>query len=146
MTLHAIKPPRDPVTGEWVARCGLRGLRDLGRVPRSSPKVAERYGQFETALHEADVDCPGCQLVVPAGARWLLAAMFRHGRWAYLRPSNAVSVNAARRPVVIYVAQGDIDWAQANHLIKDTGTQWHLTASGASLGASSQPRKKEKKT
>src|SRR5262245_52258847 len=102
--LHAIRS-RDQVTGEWVTRCGRKGLRDTGKLPLGSPRAAARYGTsdpFETATAERYVDCPGCILMLTAEQRRTMRVLYQLGSEHVVAKPGSLDWNDAVKPPVLW--------------------------------------------
>jgi hypothetical protein len=116
MTLHALTGKRELVTGQWITRCGRLSHRDTRPLPRGA-KVGEQFVDFDTALHERDVDCPGCRIPLSAVGAWALEIMATEG--ARLRCDAVCSVNRLVAPPIIYMPKRQIDYLVAAGLVAD---------------------------
>lgn len=127
MLLHALSH-RDQVSGHFVTRCGLTGYKDTRALLRGD-KVGELYDGFATALHERDVDCPGCRITLSSLELLVLRHLYRGARW--LTPDDRYSFN--RDTDNLYVPVEIIDDLLAKRAIRFDGLRFSKTPLGKSL-------------
>lgn len=127
--LHARTGARDDVTGHWLFRCGLGGLRDMSTLPLPDG-AAERYGtDIYEAKEEALVSCPRCRLRLTPIEKKVIRAMLPGPHW--LKEDRTFQVSLER--VTIWAPFRTIESLRAKRLISMDGERAILTYRGSSI-------------
>lgn len=127
MLLHALSH-RDQVSGRFVTRCGLTGYKDTRALPREI-HVGEVYDDFATALHERDVDCPGCRIKLSSLELLVLRYLHRGPKW--IAPADRYSFN--RDTNKLYAPVRTMDDLMTKRTITFDGREYRQTSLGKSL-------------